>query len=892
MMTSSSEKDKLFSQLLSTVEKGKVLPDKQFLNQLRDRSAKEFEAYAAESKTNSQTTISIWRIIMKSRITKLAAAVFILIIAGVGVGVLSQIAKRDVVLSISFDKLIWKSNEVPLCKADLSHRGKHELVRLDGYELEYDGTWYVDSRKRGTSDIKDNNRDVFQPDTDYRDIEFGLDHRWLSKRSGKPLKLIPGRHRIQLAFNAKVKDGTTDESVRIVSNFAEFRILESGKSATEEDWLEIAAGGYPGLKYSEQQVAAMHLEKYGKELSSEELAKFYYDKAFELSQRGGDPFELGELAESALAVEKGDVARLRLYSILGDAYQRQTKKYTSALWGRQRRIAAMAFFAGLAEGLRNDLPAEKPQRSGVFKYYDGSKELKGTRFAQLAIAVARDPDRMCELMELRQTLTLQIVSMYARTPDAFEELHELAMEYIGDETAANQLVEAAKAYRENSRSPIPVISLQYGGEAGGGEAADTFKVYDVNGVRIEAAFMPDKTEILLGEPLFITFCVKNSGHKPYSFFIGGDNRGSVRHNSFHITAVDVNGLSVKDPYSYDNMGGRGNCITLEHGESYAERLYLGHWCAFEKSGGYTVTCERTLNEHFSGHTQIRIVVSFEINITPYDEKKMRRVIDELGEQIFSGVNLGEASLALSAIHDEAVVAYLAKVMESKADWQVKNPAIDGLAQFSTQAAIDGLIVGLKDSDEAVRTHAARALANMKKKEYVINALVKELGSEQVSVRALAVRALGTLGLPQCVEVLNRYTDTEDFALRLSVVKGLVALKQAVQASWLTPIIKATTNINDQKFHDAIRILRLYGGEQAARGLVSCLQFGEPSLKNSYNMFLILAIESSPGGPKYYYKYHHDPNIDGSPEQIEENRKILEALKSWLQTQENMDKRQR
>jgi hypothetical protein len=85
MMTNNNEKEERFSELLSSVEKGKILPDKQFLDQLRDKSAKEFEVFAAESKTNSKTTISIWRTIMKSRITKFAAAAAIIVAVVIGI---------------------------------------------------------------------------------------------------------------------------------------------------------------------------------------------------------------------------------------------------------------------------------------------------------------------------------------------------------------------------------------------------------------------------------------------------------------------------------------------------------------------------------------------------------------------------------------------------------------------------------------------------------------------------------------------------------------------------------------------------------------------------------------------------------------------------------------
>jgi hypothetical protein len=80
MMTDNNKKDKRFSELLSTIEKGKVLPDKQFLAQLRDKSVEEFETCSTENRNRSQIkTISIWRIIMRSKITRFAAAAVLII---------------------------------------------------------------------------------------------------------------------------------------------------------------------------------------------------------------------------------------------------------------------------------------------------------------------------------------------------------------------------------------------------------------------------------------------------------------------------------------------------------------------------------------------------------------------------------------------------------------------------------------------------------------------------------------------------------------------------------------------------------------------------------------------------------------------------------------------
>jgi hypothetical protein len=128
MMTDNNEKDKRFSKLLSTVEKGKVLPDKQFLAQLREKSVEEFETYSMESNDHSQTeTISIWRIIMKSRITKIAAAAVIIIAVLIGINqlggsiggssvafgdVLGYIQKHSYTFDLTVDTVIEKQDSL------------------------------------------------------------------------------------------------------------------------------------------------------------------------------------------------------------------------------------------------------------------------------------------------------------------------------------------------------------------------------------------------------------------------------------------------------------------------------------------------------------------------------------------------------------------------------------------------------------------------------------------------------------------------------------------------------------------------------------------------------------------------------------------------------------
>jgi len=73
--------EKRISLLLSSVDLGTNEPDRQFLDNLKGQSTAEFLAVSTDGNKQSEKTIpiSVWRIIMKSRIIKLAAAAVIVV---------------------------------------------------------------------------------------------------------------------------------------------------------------------------------------------------------------------------------------------------------------------------------------------------------------------------------------------------------------------------------------------------------------------------------------------------------------------------------------------------------------------------------------------------------------------------------------------------------------------------------------------------------------------------------------------------------------------------------------------------------------------------------------------------------------------------------------------
>ena len=92
------------------------------------------------------------------------------------------------------------------------------------------------------------------------------------------------------------------------------------------------------------------------------------------------------------------------------------------------------------------------------------------------------------------------------------------------------------------------------------------------------------------------------------------------------------------------------------------------------------------------------------------------------------------------------------------------------------------------------------------------------------VQHVAAMALGELGCKEAIEPLKERLQDKDMAMRVAVVKGLLGLGESLDVEWLTPVIRADARVRDQSFHEAIRLIRLHGGEDAGRALASCLQY--------------------------------------------------------------------
>src|SRR5262245_58692081 len=172
-----------------------------------------------------------------------------------------------------------------------------------------------------------------------------------------------------------------------------------------------------------------------------------------------------------------------------------------------------------------------------------------------------------------------------------------------------------------------------GGKVAG--QAGLVKAYQSGDKRAEAGFVPNKTEAVVGEPLRITFQMKNVGTKEFSYWFGGDYRFSGRHDRFRVRAFDADGNLQPDPRE-NRVGGNGitSPLPVKPGQTARHVLRLGDYRTLSKPGEYTVSCSFTVVGGLSDEKPLFTVdTTFRLKLLPRTEESVGRALRALVEEV-------------------------------------------------------------------------------------------------------------------------------------------------------------------------------------------------------------------------------------------------------------------
>jgi hypothetical protein len=426
--------------------------------------------------------------------------------------------------------------------------------------------------------------------------------------------------------------------------------------------------------------------------------------------------------------------------------------------------------------------------------------------------------------------------------------------------------------------------------------------------KIRAGFIPNKAELVLGEPLEVTFLVENRGKLTFEFWFGGDYRGTGRHDRFKIAVTNKNGDALPDPIARVwNFGGLTRPVRLAPGQSFTNVIDLAQFRVVDKPGIYTVSCCFALDEHRGKEESPKPVVTsvFKLIILDRTPERVTEVLNELIAKAQStiGQELRKTLALIARFGNEDAVPRLAQLAE-KGAVELRVAGIGALSAIPTEASLDVVLAYLKDPDPQIRVAAAGSLGAMQKPRGV-DALLDALPKEKPPVAEALLLALGTSKAERVFPVITHTLDTGDMVLQKAAVKSLVnfggsnavaalserittnylslryeivlaladKLRQPMQAEWLLPVLMGREY--GDGWMDSLRLLRMYGGEKAIPTLLSCLDFDVAWSGRNW-WLLEQGVKPCRNAPSI--DYQHDSNSDGTPEQWQKNLQLLSALK--------------
>ncbi|NRA38934.1 MAG: HEAT repeat domain-containing protein [Planctomycetes bacterium] len=440
---------------------------------------------------------------------------------------------------------------------------------------------------------------------------------------------------------------------------------------------------------------------------------------------------------------------------------------------------------------------------------------------------------------------------------------------------------------------------------------------------MSAEFILCSEDIIVGQPLFAELIIRNKSDTNF-VFTSYSRSQFVRSYDYSIEVINDQGNLLNPGPEFMAFSGSVHATEIKSGAEYRQGVFLNRWHTFHQPGVYTIVCRRRL-QNFRKQDALRLSVSkkFTINVRMHDSEKFDIVLNVHLEGIQSedSNTVSKSCAALSVLRTERIIEPLKKILDTGTRIQ-KRFAIDGLSQFSSIEMADIFVHRLIEDHNELGYYLCDVLKKMGQSIRIVDIcrmslsnpgvdigerknLIKVLGMSRSQtaindllvlskdndddIRYAAVRALGILGYTglhkgnEVVDKLLLYVSGDDMSMRVVAAESLQKIGHPFQIAWLIPAVKKAQHANVRSFHDAMTLIRLYGGEAARPALIRCLNFDDVSGTNSINFFLIYEISATKGGPTYYKRYHHDPNRKATAVEINKNRKLFKELKQWLKT---------
>jgi len=333
-----------------------------------------------------------------------------------------------------------------------------------------------------------------------------------------------------------------------------------------------------------------------------------------------------------------------------------------------------------------------------------------------------------------------------------------------------------------------------------GPRAEANPPKNVNADSFEVTLIPDKTKIMAGEPVFLSYIVRNKTAADLQVLVGGDYQNEVgRPRTFTVTTVDDHGHPVAQPVTTMDFGGMVGPQRIPASGTYVFRLFLPHWATIDQPGHYTIVAKRILKlREGSADTDTWLhktpdlpsEARTEIKVVPLDKVALGKIIDDLGAKLLAQRNqagTGEPGIALKAVRDKRVIPHFISALHTD-DYSLRFTALEALSTFNSDPALEGLLEGMKttgrdfgdgatgaDADQLadnIRYAAAMGLSRSPHPA-ALQALLDQRLDSYFAVRSAAVIALGTrVAKEHAIPLLREMAQDPNEMVRMGVKRSL------------------------------------------------------------------------------------------------------------------------